>query len=46
MAIQGQTKLHKTGSLCERLPGYVLNPPIEAVVFSWGVAEDGQLVRA
>ena len=24
--------------------GYVQQPPIEAVVFGWGVAEDGQLV--
>lgn len=33
------------GSLCFDLPNFVTNPPIEAVVFGWGVAEDGQLVR-
>lgn len=27
------------------LAAYVRQPPIEAVVFGWGVAEDGQLVR-
>ena len=32
------------GSLCFDLPNFVTNPPIEAVVFGWGVAEDGQLV--
>eukprot|EP00798_Chlamydomonas_sp_ICE-L_P002659 gene2659-17125_t len=31
------------GSLCRNLPRYVRNPPIEAVVFAWGVNEDGQL---
>lgn len=43
-AILGQSKLNKTVSLCNDLPDYVRNPPIEAVAFSWGVAEDGQLV--
>ena len=33
------------GSLTRSLPAYVRNPPIEAAVFAWGVAEDGQLVR-
>ena len=32
------------GSLCFDLPNFVTHPPIEAVVFGWGVAEDGQLV--
>jgi hypothetical protein len=32
------------GSLCRALPPYVQRPPIEAVVFGWGVNEDGQLV--
>ncbi|GFR50047.1 hypothetical protein Agub_g12098 [Astrephomene gubernaculifera] len=31
------------GSLCAGLPRYVRHPPIEAVVFGWGVSEDGQL---
>jgi hypothetical protein len=31
------------GSLCEGLPAYFVDPPIEAVVFAWGVNEDGQL---
>lgn len=31
------------GSLCESLPAYFVDPPIEAVVFAWGVNEDGQL---
>ena len=31
------------GSLCRGLPRYVRQPPIEAVVFAWGVNEDGQL---
>lgn len=33
------------GYLCRALPQYVQRPPIEAVVFGWGVNEDGQLVR-
>ena len=33
------------GYLCRSLPFYVQKPPIEAVVFGWGVNEDGQLVR-
>ncbi len=33
------------GYLCRSLPHYVQKPPIEAVVFGWGVNEDGQLVR-
>jgi hypothetical protein len=33
------------GGLTKDMPNYVRNPPIEAVVFGWGVAEDGQLVR-
>lgn len=33
------------GSLCSDLPNFVVNPPIEAVVFGWGVGEDGQLVN-
>lgn len=32
------------GFLCRSLPHYVQKPPIEAVVFGWGVNEDGQLV--
>ncbi len=32
------------GSHCADLPNFVTAPPIEAVVFGWGVAEDGQLV--
>lgn len=32
------------GFLCRALPEYVQKPPIEAVVFGWGVNEDGQLV--
>jgi len=31
------------GSLYAELPSFVTAPPIEAVVFGWGVAEDGQL---
>lgn len=31
------------GSLSTRQPEYVVNPPIEAVVFGWGVNEDSQL---
>ncbi|CAL5222769.1 g5181 [Coccomyxa viridis] len=31
------------GYLCRALPQYVQRPPIEAVVFGWGVNEDGQL---
>mmetsp|Transcript_13602 Transcript_13602/g.29116 ORF Transcript_13602/g.29116 Transcript_13602/m.29116 type:complete len:631 (-) Transcript_13602:438-2330(-) len=31
------------GYLCNQLPRYVREPPIEAVVFAWGVNEDGQL---
>ena len=31
------------GSLCDGLPEYFYSPPIEAVVFAWGVNEDGQL---
>ena len=34
------------GYLCRSLPFYVQKPPIEAVVFGWGVNEDGQLVSA
>ena len=34
------------GSLCADLPNFVTAPPIEAVVFGWGVAEDGQLVSS
>lgn len=33
------------GCLCDNLPDFVKEPPVEAVVFGWGVAEDGQLVR-
>ena len=33
------------GCLCDDLPDFVKDPPVEAVVFGWGVAEDGQLVR-
>lgn len=32
------------GCLFDNLPPYALDPPIEAVVFGWGVSEDGQLV--
>lgn len=39
-----QRQLSKVGALCCDLPDYVQHPPIEAVVFSWGVGEDGQLV--
>ncbi|KAG1674128.1 hypothetical protein FOA52_015758 [Chlamydomonas sp. UWO 241] len=31
------------GALCIRLPEYVTHPPIETVVFGWGVNEDRQL---
>ena len=31
------------GSLVADLPSYCTNPPIEVVVFGWGVTEDGQL---
>ncbi|KAK9819733.1 hypothetical protein WJX72_001724 [[Myrmecia] bisecta] len=31
------------GILCRNVPAYVREPPIEAVVFGWGVSEDGQL---
>mmetsp|Transcript_2873 Transcript_2873/g.7350 ORF Transcript_2873/g.7350 Transcript_2873/m.7350 type:complete len:538 (+) Transcript_2873:196-1809(+) len=31
------------GSLAQRLPAYAHDPPIEAVVFAWGVNEDSQL---
>lgn len=31
------------GALCRKLPKYVRSPPVEAVVFAWGVNEDGQL---
>lgn len=31
------------GSLCKRTPQYAREPPVEAVVFGWGVCEDGQL---
>eukprot|EP00884_Botryococcus_braunii_P004691 jgi/Botrbrau1/14222/Bobra.0254s0011.1 len=31
------------GRLAKDVPSYVREPPIEAVVFGWGVAEDGQL---
>lgn len=31
------------GSLSRGLPRYVRQPPIEAVVFAWGVNEDGQI---
>jgi hypothetical protein len=32
------------GSLCRALPAYCTTPPGTAVVFGFGVAEDGQLV--
>ena len=38
-------QVSSVGSLCRQLPPYVQQPPIEAVVFGWGVNEDGQLVR-
>lgn len=31
------------GALLAELPSYCTNPPIEVVVFGWGVTEDGQL---
>ena len=31
------------GSLAKNLPSYVIKPPVEAVVFSWGSNEDYQL---
>ena len=31
------------GSLCDNLPAYCFDPPIETVVFAWGVNEDGQV---
>lgn len=31
------------GSLCATVPRFARHPPIEAVVFGWGVSEDGQL---
>ena len=37
------TSSSQVGSLCSHLPAYVYDPPIEAVVFAWGVNEDGQL---
>ncbi|GIL50419.1 hypothetical protein Vafri_6548 [Volvox africanus] len=39
----GQLMLAGPGSLCAVLPYYARRPPIEAVVFGWGVSEDGQL---
>lgn len=30
------------GVLCERLPLWATDPPIEAVVFAWGASEDHQ----
>ncbi|GIL92948.1 hypothetical protein Vretifemale_20418 [Volvox reticuliferus] len=39
----GQLMLAGPGSLCAVLPYYARRPPIEAVVFGWGVNEDGQL---
>ena len=30
--------------MCRSVPEHVRFPPVEAVVFGWGVAEDGQLV--
>lgn len=34
---------YAVGSLLQGLPQYVFDPPIEAVVFGFGVTEDGQL---
>jgi len=31
--------------ITQGLPAFVYDPPIETVVFGWGVNEDGQLVR-
>jgi len=31
------------GSLARKFPGFVKQPPVESVVFAWGVNEDGQL---
>ena len=42
--LRKMTTLSCVGSLAKNLPAYVRNPPIEAAVFAWGVAEDGQLV--
>ena len=39
-------QVSSVGYLCRQLPPYVQQPPIEAVIFGWGVNEDGQLVRA
>lgn len=38
------TRKSAGGDLCQGLPPYVYDPPVEAVVFGWGVSEDGQLV--
>eukprot|EP00887_Chlorella_sp_A99_P001925 scaffold18.g1925.t1 len=40
MAASASTQV---GSLCEGLPAYMYDPPVEAVVFGFGVNEDGQL---
>ena len=45
---QTGSALVRAGQTSESEPGpaadYVKRPPVEAVVFGWGVAEDGQLV--
>lgn len=43
-SLRKTTTMPCVGCLTRNLPVYVRNPPIEAAVFAWGVAEDGQLV--
>lgn len=43
--IRGTTPLEEVGIIVQGLPPFVYDPPIETVVFGWGVNEDGQLVR-
>ncbi|MEW5298972.1 MAG: hypothetical protein WDW36_002037 [Sanguina aurantia] len=38
-----RTGLEPAGYLCRRVPQYAASPPIETVVFAWGVSEDAQL---
>lgn len=40
-AVQGGAS--PVGVLCRDLPVWATSPPIEAVVFAWGAAEDHQL---
>lgn len=43
MSDPAQGNAGKAGSLVADLPAYCTSPPIEVVVFGWGVTEDGQL---